>query len=329
MADAHAPGKLVLCGEYAVLHGAPAIAMAVPVEAHASVQPTAASRLAVAGSGEWAFEWQADGRPRWRSEPPAGQGAVLAAVGAELASRGVRLESAAIVLDTRDFSTRLDDGTVEKLGLGSSAAVTVALVRALLRASHAAAASAPVLEIARAAHQRLQGGGSGIDVAVAVQGGVVAMHGEKIESLPWPEGLHAVALWSGRGASTPDLVARFESWRASQPDVSKRLLAAMAEASSDTLDAWRRGHVGQILAGLARYAELLGELDAAARIGIITPRHAELAREAQAVGAVYKTSGAGGGDFGIAFASRAIGDGTTFPHAGKIILSPTSWATRP
>ncbi len=328
MTDAHAPGKLVLCGEYAVLHGAPALATAVPVQAHASVQQAVSSRLAIAGSGEWAFEWQPDGSPRWREEPPSGQGTVLAAVGAELASRGVRLQSAAIVLDTQDFSRRLADGRVEKLGLGSSAAVTVALVTALLHASHAAAASAPVLDIARSAHRRLQGGGSGIDVAVAVQGGVVALHGDAVEALPWPKGLHAVALWSGRGASTPELVARFEQWRAAQPQVAKRLIASMTEASSSVLDAWRRGHVGQILAGLARYAELLGELDNAARIGIITPRHAELAREAQAGGAIYKTSGAGGGDYGIAFAANEIGDSAVFPPDGKIDLSPNVQPTR-
>ena len=36
-----------------------------------------------------------------------------------------------------------------------------------------------------------------------------------------------------------------------------------------------------------------------------TPAHERLARDAQAAGAAYKISGAGGGDFGVAFADTA------------------------
>ena len=135
MAEAHAPGKLVICGEYAVLHGAPAIAVAVDVRARASVAPLpdpGASRLTLPENGAWAFELGA-GQPRWREragrwpgpDPRGGGGGARRATVRD----GVRPRDR---LDTRAFRTTRGDGKPDKLGLGSSAAITVALTAALL-----------------------------------------------------------------------------------------------------------------------------------------------------------------------------------------------------
>ena len=64
-----------------------------------------------------------------------------------------------------------------KLGLGSSAAVTVALMGALLQLVQGGAAGRDKLEaLCREAHRHLQGGiGSGIDVATAVAGGLISV----------------------------------------------------------------------------------------------------------------------------------------------------------
>ncbi len=125
---ATAPGKLILTGEYAVLDGAPALVVAV-------------NRRVVAA----------------RRVGPRGSSPFLAAVADELAARG-RRDAAniamSIAVDSRAFYDAPRPGLAPvKLGLGSSAAVTVAAT--------ALALGEPldrnlVFDIAAAAHARAQ-----------------------------------------------------------------------------------------------------------------------------------------------------------------------------
>jgi phosphomevalonate kinase len=79
----------------------------------------------------------------------------------------------------------------------------------------------------------------------------------------------------------------------------------MAAAAEQAAAAWRQGAAGAVLPAVRHYAECLRELDAAGGIGIWTAEHQALAALAGSLGAVYKPSGAGGGDLGFALTERA------------------------
>jgi phosphomevalonate kinase len=307
MTEARAPGKLVICGEYAVLAGAPAIAVAMPVQAEARVTTgVAESELRVAGGGSWRFAWQ-EGVPRWREVPPGGEGRILESVAATLAADGWRPAGAIEVsLDTRAFTHAGRNG-IRKLGLGSSAALTVALTAALLAPGGGRAARGEaLLDVCLRAHRSFQdGAGSGIDIAAAVYGGVVALAGVggAVHRLAWPQGLDWLAVWSGESASTRELLGHYRDFERADPVLFRRHIDALRVRAAAVLGAWRQAAAGEILRTLADYDAALRALDASARIGIYTPEHERLAREAAAAGAVYKISGAGGGDFGVAFAA--------------------------
>lgn len=297
---ATAPGKLILAGEYAVLDGATAIVAAVDRRAIARRVPGT----------------------------PAAGSAFLAAVADELARRDPA--AAAIAREIVVDSTAFYDGS-RKLGLGSSAAVTVA---AAYLALGGACDRGELFAIARAAHARAQGvAGSGADLAAAIWGGVLAfapappptsIPGSRptripgglpeIEPLAWPGDLRLLGFFTGSSASTAELVQRVAAARAGAPVAVNAALTEIAEAADRLREALGARDAGLAIAALDHAATGVDELAAASGVPLV-PGCVSAARIAlRRLGGTAKTTGAGGGDVGIAAFPASI-DGTTATRA--------------
>jgi phosphomevalonate kinase len=285
---ASAPGKIVLCGEYVVLDGAPAIAAAVNARAVANVIVVDSDdcSLAVSGfrDGEYAFRVDAGGAIRWTDEAAQQSFSLFETVWAHCrpaAPIGVRI-------DTQAFS---HPGTAVKLGLGSSAAVTVALSAVL--GGGVVGSADELVEL----HRDFQGGrGSGVDIATSLTGGVIEYRMQQCEVVQreWPAGLHYRILWSGVAAATTDKLAVFDG--SSPSKISRRRLADASERLAET---WQQPAANVLLDDFADYVAALSEFDADYGLGIMDAGHAELIEMAQRCGVMYKPCGAGGGDTGI------------------------------
>jgi mevalonate kinase len=311
MTVATAPGKLVIFGDYAVLEGAPAAATAVGVLARAHVDVIDGPRsvfIDAAGGNAYDFAIQPGEGLTWIGDSPGDRGRIPQAVMDtcyELMHLRGPVPTMRISLDTDAFFAGLGD-RAEKLGLGSSAAVLVALAGALLDALEIPAQTDSLLKVCQAAHRRFQGGkGSGIDVATALLGGVVGVKRNPqdafvvAEPLPWPEGLVLLPVWSGNSASTPELIARFDAYRDENPDAFRHHLRNLGRYAEQANRAWRASAVAETLSAIAGYDNALRALDYDAGIGVNTDDHERIRGLAEGHGAIYKTSGAGGGDFGI------------------------------
>ena len=284
-----APGKLVLSGEYAVLDGAAAISMAVDRRAIVTIVPrdgdchavtapgfSDSESLFTGDSGE--LSWQVGGEDFALFEQ------VWAATG--MSSQ----EPLSFTLDTRAFR---ENGI--KTGVGSSAALTVALAAAMSAISGADGAGD-----ARRAHREFQGGsGSGVDIATSLAGGVVEYRiGNNTGfNVTWPEGLCYAVFWSGVAADTRGRLERLQQ----QPATVAR--TALGQAAEQFAAAFREGSITRILDELNDYTGALGQFDAESGLGIFDAGHAHLVDAAAAHRAVYKPCGAGGGDVGIALAA--------------------------
>jgi phosphomevalonate kinase len=292
---AHAPGKLFLTGEYAVLAGGPALVAAVDRRAHVRLELQS-------GRGAWVIESLAEGsvwEGRVADDGPAPGGDAAAVLSALRAcavddARGhVRVDSRAFLVGER------------KLGLGRSAATLAAAVAAILGA-RGIGERASVLERALAANALLQDGhGSGADVAAAVHGGLVEVRrtggGVAVVPRSLPAGLRLVAAWTGASAPTSDVLVRFEAARErGLPALS--VLTALAEAAAAAV---ARGDAAGLDDAVRRSADCLAVLGAEAGIPIVTPELARLVAAAGAVGVAAKPSGAGAGDCGIGLARSA------------------------
>lgn len=318
--EAQAPGKLVIVGEYAVLEGAPGLAVAVDVRAVARITPVpgAGNQLVLPDTGEsFRFRWVPGSGPRWEGVSPGAFGLPLEACAEILAARGLlahaaELPACQIELATAAFHQTSRDGQRLKLGLGSSAAIVVALTGALLRFAGSPPQSRQALiGICCEAHRRLQGGsGSGIDVATSVTGGTVAIDFGRqpgpggpvpqAHPVPWPRRLGIIAVWTGQSASTPAMLARLRAFRERDAVRFASHMGRLGANAGQAVAAFSADDTTRLLAAIAGYESGLRQLDEAAGIGIFSPAHERLRAIALKHGAVYKPSGAGGGDFGIA-----------------------------
>lgn len=282
---ASAPGKLFLIGEYAVLENGPAAL--VPVNQRAMVDLSVSDDSLIT-----AITTSTEDIP-----VPNGQ-------------TGLPLLDA--VLDTLDCRDRLNqhhltmntsafyrDG--KKLGLGSSAALTAALVRLF----DPDASRSQQLADAVAAHRRFQGGtGSGADIALSVfESPIRFTTNEEPETLGLPDRLHMLAIWTGTSASTVNYVARMLAWQKENPTSWQLHLDQLVKTAEQFFSGAANTDTNQILATIDQYGRQLSLLSNDSRVNFYTDVHVALQKKVESARCVYKPSGAGGGDFGIAFSA--------------------------
>jgi len=298
-----APGKMFLLGEYAVLEGAPALLTAVDRRVHLTVAKAQGPcwHIHAPAIGIDGQRLHADGSlPATLDAAMRDRLRVFDAVRATTAAAGARPEQPlALHVD----SSALQDGT-HKLGLGSSAAVAVALTAALLQASGQQPGRDRLCRLAMAAHRRAQqGGGSGADVATSIHGGIVSFADGTAQAAPdWPAELAVLAVMTGTGADTTELVQRVVEYGRREPARYRDQMGHLQTLAGEARQALTDG--AAFLALADDYFEALRALDAGARAGIVLEQHLQLATLARHHGAVFKTTGAGGGDLGLLFTYR-------------------------
>ena len=297
MISTTAPGKAVLSGEYVVLKDAPAISAAVDrrVQVSISEAPVDFHCIDAPGylQGSWQFQVSDDGEIEWQRELPEPSAfALVEEVWKSFdASKWPALK---LDIDTREFC---DAETGLKLGLGSSAAVAVALAAALRKY---ALQDGDDRKIAMDAHDRFQGGrGSGVDVATSHSGGLIVYRrvASEVRRIEWPGGLHYRYLWSGQAVSTSDRLAMLAEYRIGGD------IKPLAELAEDVAGAWSGGDAKQVLESYPDYIDALKHYSTDHDLGIFDGGHEGLARAADDSGIVYKPCGAGGGDIGIVLAA--------------------------
>lgn len=271
MVVASAPGKVMLFGEYAVLAGAPALVAAVQRRAVCTFTP--GETLVVEGRSHGTRHWP-------------GQPGDVALPFAEALFHGMVPRPGRYVLDSSALQAEVG-GT--KLGLGSSAASTVALLAA------AAQTTDPnyLYPVAFSAHRAAQGSGSGADVAAAAHGGVIRyqLGGDEAPAdiRPYALGRSQIwTVWTGQAASTAALVGAVQAISGTEAyRVHMNRLRLVAEGIDEGADF--RELASQAFAGL----EALGE---AAGVELVTEVHRHLRERVKDFGGYIKPTGAGGGD---------------------------------
>jgi phosphomevalonate kinase len=222
---------------------------------------------------------------------------------AELDDGAAAHAAARVQVDTSSMCA----ATGEKLGLGSSAAATVAamaaclgdpLDRALLhRLAHRAHGDA---QAALAAVR-----GSGADVAASVWGGVLRLdpraHGEPpaVSELTLPP-VHLVTVWTGQPADTRHLVAAIRTLASREPATYEARISSIDGAATALISACELKSAASAIAALEGGARAVRELGLAAGVPLFLECHEMLGERASSLGGALKPTGAAGGDMALA-----------------------------
>ncbi len=203
-------GKLILCGEHAVVYGHPAIAFAVDRGTSVDV---------VARPGPTTLDADAD---------------------------DARLLGALHTVVPRDgWAVKVRTDLPIGRGMGSSAALAVGLVRALAAARGESPDDAAVEDAAMPLERAFHGNPSGLDVALSARGGISKYRRgppRSLEQLPVP-GWTVVVLDSGEAGNTADLVAGVAARRPGVDRALERIGALVGDAEAALGDAAALGPV--------------------------------------------------------------------------------------
>lgn len=225
------------------------------------------------------------------------------------------------------INSELDDESGIKYGLGSSAAVVTAVVKAVLEKHKMDYTPKLLFKLAAIAHVQSQGSGSGADVAASSFGGMVAYTSfqaewlkkeinsptsvtglvEKdwpffsIEPTSLPDDIHMMVGWTGNPASTKDFIKQINKLKDINQDSYEKFIRQSSEAVDLIMEGIKAKDSRLVLNGVISNRKALADLGAHAEASIETPLLKKLSDIAEQHGGAGKPSGAGGGDCGIAF----------------------------
>ncbi len=325
-----APGKLYIAGEYAVVeNGYPAILVALDQFVTCSIEESAAEvgKIISRQYHNNALQWHRLGEQMVVDNRDNPFSYILSAI--KVTEEYARSFARELRIFDLHIDSQLDSDSGKKYGLGSSAAVTVATVKALCRFYNLPVTKDEIFKLAAIAHFEVQGNGSLGDVAASVYGGWIAYHSFdrqwlaqqrkyldlrtlvdlpwpdlKIESLKAPSNLQLLIGWTGKPASTSQLVDKISLFKARQQKEYRQFLEDSKHCIQRIVDGFHNADLESIKNEIRYNRELLKQLGTNSGVHIETPVLNKLCEIAEDFGGAAKTSGAGGGDCGIVAIDR-------------------------
>lgn len=326
MIEASAPGKLYIAGEYAVLEpNHPAILIALDQYITVRLEPSeTVGTISSRYSNFIPIPWTRKNGTVFVDERENPFNYVIQAI--KITEDYVKSLGKPLQFYNLMIESDLDNKDGRKYGLGSSGAVTVATVKALLTFYEVPFTKDMIYKLSVLTHLAIHSNGSFGDIAASTYGGWIAYSTfnrqwlirqmEKntsiaqlitmdwadlmIQPLPAPEDLRLVIGWTGSPASTTHLVDQVQEDVEHEENYHERFLIEARAIVETMIESFFNHDSKAICRGIEQYRKLLQQLTQHTGVIIETPALTSLCNIAIQHDGVAKSSGAGGGDCGIA-----------------------------
>jgi len=309
------PGKLILLGEYAVLEGAPALVTAINKFAKIVLKETADNQFYLSAPNlnliDLPFQVENNQSIDIIQNLTNSQlnrltlfKKVILHIYKHFQKQENFLRPCHITIDTGDFYF---ENTKHKLGLGSSAALTVGLIESFYKFNNIEFENSHELfRLTLQTHFEAQGKiGSGIDIAASAFGGVGIYKKLKkeysYEPITLPENLYMIPIWTGSSTSTPQFVSKTNQLKSNNSNEYNRIINRLSNQSTQGCEYLLKNDSNSFFDVVDKFYESLNELGNSAGISIISESHKKIKGFVKDCKGFYKPSGAGGSDIGIAF----------------------------
>ena len=209
-----APGSLMLLGEYAVLHREPALVCAVDKRITVTLTPRVDKRIEIHSvlHGHYATDLS-----QLTIEKP------FHFVLGALQRYQAKLKQGCDIEIVSAFS--------DKVGLGSSAAVTVAMLVALTTWLELEATLLDIVRLGRQVVRHVQGVGSGADVAASVYGGIVGYQAQPLSVEKFSVLYPLTALYAGVKTPTVEAIKYVQDYFVTRQDLFRHLIHAIGQCA--------------------------------------------------------------------------------------------------
>ncbi|MBK1809450.1 phosphomevalonate kinase [Clostridium sp. YIM B02505] len=323
------PGKLMIAGEYAVLEpNQKSVVIAVNRYVSACIKPSKQNKISLPKLGLEDIAWEINEEKVKFSIVDSRLNFIENSI--FVVNEFLQEKSIKIIPFKLQIKSELDDpSTGEKYGLGSSAAVVVAAVSAML-ALHSDGKEQPsldqVFKLSAIAHLKSQKSGSGADIAAAVYGGWLEYsafmgnwvlnqleQGTKLVEMvekPWPNlairklnpptSLKLAVGWTKSAVATAPMIRDIQNFRDHNLEAYNQFLRESSIAVEKLIRGFEMNDCIEAIGGVKQNRKALQKLGESAGIDIETEKLKVLCTVAEEFGS-GKSSGAGGGDCGIAF----------------------------
>jgi len=282
MSQVEIPGKVMLSGEYAVLYGGQAVMMPVP---------RFLKLRTIEYNSELKYSKVINEALNYRLP--------------EIAKIEKESDNFSVELDYSEFFNLETKGHMVKLGLGSSAAEAVGIVK--LRYERAgfdcSAAGDEILKHALAIHsQAQQGKGSGADVAACAVGQPIVFKNDSGQVSIVRKfrteicgGIPLHLLWSGVPADTRDYVSKI-SKTLKNDEKARSKLDYLVKQADRLAKLWFDGSPNKLYEVLDEFDNVISSIALLSGVDYKLPIHREISNWALKNGGRAKPTGAGGGD---------------------------------
>ncbi|MEM1537783.1 MAG: mevalonate kinase [Candidatus Nezhaarchaeales archaeon] len=290
---ASAPGKCIITGEHFVVHGEPALVMAINRRVYVESRLKEGSDVQIASEDLGLAGCFIDDEYK----------PILGGMRGEAVLKPVKAAVMEVFKEAKTvkgLDLRIRSQIPVSSGLGSSAALVVASIAAVSRLLEVELSKEELFKLAVEAEKVVHVKPSGIDPLISIGGGIIAFRREEgFLPVKSPVSLPLVLGNTKTPRSTGEMVNRVAKLKEKYPEIIDPLFHSAGRLTIKAIEAVRSGD----LVTLGELMNINHELLSA--IGVSTPKLDNLVRKAREAGALgAKLTGAGGGGFMVALCPK-------------------------